>query len=395
MSVTVTIKTNSTMVTLPNGCSAASGSCAQTNATTYTWTGTLLAGQILRINYTLQVADNVQPATQLCVTTDAVFNAGLSVTVQACTTANCPAVGPGQTPDATSPVSDQRGGSVLFYNVYTSNVSAPNGQNTRINITNTHPSLTAYVHLFFVDGSTCSVSDNYLCLTPNQTTSFLMSDVDPGITGYLVAVAIDRDGCPTNFNYLIGDEFVKFASGHEANLSAEAITALAGGLPPCDEKATTATLKFDGVSYSPLPRALAASNIPSGADGNDTMLILNRIGGDLLGSAATLTGIFGLLYDDTENGVSFGFNPALCQFRSSITNSFPRTAPRFEQFIPAGRSGWMKLYSQNDQAILGAMINFNQNAAAGAGYNQGHNMHKLTLTQSATLIIPVFPPSCQ
>jgi hypothetical protein len=78
-----------------------------------------------------------------------------------------------------------------------------------------------------------------------------------------------------------------------------------------------------------------------------------------------------------------------------VTNSFPRIAPRFDQFVPSGRSGWFKLYSVEDQAILGAAINFNNNGDGSSGaFNQGHNLHKLTLTTSARFTIPIFPPSC-
>src|SRR5207249_11887622 len=146
------------------------------------------------------------------------------------------------------------------------------------------------VHLFFVDGSTCTPADAFICLTPNQTMSFLASDFDPGTTGYIVAVAVDERGCPLNFNFLIGDEFIKLSSGHQANLGAEAIAAIAGGLPVCDALAGTATLAFDGVSYNPLPRVLAVDNFPSQADGNQTQLIINRIGGNLLTGASRVGG---------------------------------------------------------------------------------------------------------
>src|SRR5215471_16008067 len=62
----------------------------------------------------------------------------------------------------------------------------------------------------------------------NQKASFTTSDADPGTRGYIVAVAVDGlTGCPANFNFLIGDEYVKYASGHAANLGAEAIAAIA------------------------------------------------------------------------------------------------------------------------------------------------------------------------
>ncbi len=254
---------------------------------------------------------------------------------------------------------------------------------------------TAFVHLFFVDGATCSIADSIVCLTPNQSSSFLASDIDPGTTGYLIAVAQDRTGCPINFNYLIGDEFVKLSSGHAANLPAEAIAAVPGSVPACDANSSTADLRFDGVMYNALPRVLALSNITSRADGNNTLLVVNRLGGNLATGATTLVNVFGVLYDDAESPFSFSFSPGTCQFRSIISSTFPRTVPRFEQVIPAGRSGWLKLGTQAEGAISGAAINANANAATTTNaFNQGHNLHKLTLSTAATLTVPVFPPSC-
>ncbi|MGE0128799.1 MAG: Ig-like domain repeat protein [Blastocatellales bacterium] len=393
--VVFTAKLPPQLLALPGTCTANIGTCSVVNDSTVTWSGTLNNNQTLTINYQAQVADNAQSGAKLCIDTEVSFNQGAPAKITACTTVTCAAVGPGLPYPAKSEVSDQKGGSVLIYNIYTSSVGSANGQNTRINLTNIDPSRSATVHLYFVDGSNCSVADSYLCLTPNQTTSFLTSDVDPGTTGYLVVVAVDSKGCPINFNNLVGDEYVKFSSGHAANLGAEAIAAIPGGLPRCDSNTVTAQLNFDGVSYNRLPRAVALDNIPSRADGNDTMLILNRIGGHLATGAATLSSIFGIFYDDAERGVSFSFNPGVCQLRSSITNSFPRIAPRFETLVPPGRSGWLKLYSTNDQGILGAVINFNQNSEGTAGaFSQGHNLHKLTLTPSASYTIPIFPPSC-
>src|SRR5262249_16850469 len=126
-----------------------------------------------------------------------------------------------------SPISDQKPGAVLIYNFYSSSPSNLGAENTRFGITNTNEGETAIVHLFFVDGDSCSGQDSFICLSPNQTTSFLASETDPGVTGYLVAVAVEQySGCPIDFNYLIGDEYVKLKSGHAANLSAEAFASL-------------------------------------------------------------------------------------------------------------------------------------------------------------------------
>jgi hypothetical protein len=291
--------------------------------------------------------------------------------------------------------SDQKAGSLLFFNLYSSSLNNPALENTRINLTNTNPDRKAIVHLFFVDGSNCSVADSYVCLTPNQTVSIFASDVDPGVMGYVIALATDENGCPANFNYLIGDEYVKLASGHAANLAAESFSAYKGCVECKAAVDMTALLRFDGISYSMAPRVLALDNIPSQAEGNQTMLVLNRVGGDLRAAAAGIGSIFGLLFDDLENSYSFTSSGG-CQLKRIFNNSdFPRSTPRINTVIPAGHSGWMKLWAVNDVGILGAMINFNPSANVSAGaFNQGHNLHKLTLTNTSQLLVPIFPPNC-
>jgi uncharacterized repeat protein (TIGR01451 family) len=289
------------------------------------------------------------------------------------------------------------GGSVLIWPLYTSSVSNPNTENTQLNLTNTNPQRTACVHLFFIDGSNCAVSDSYVCLTPNQTISLLASDVDPGVTGYLIAVAVDCvTGCPVNFNHLIGDEYVKLASGHTASFRAQSVPALQPTANfNCDSSATTVTLSFDNVAYAALPRALALDSIASPADGNSTILVLDRPGGSLSTSLNPVGQVFGLLYNDLESSYSFGFGANSCQFRQTLSGNFPRTTPRLNQVIPAGHTGWMKLWGADDVALIGVAINFNPNAAtSSSSYNQGHNLHALTLTTSATLRMPIFPPTC-
>ncbi|MFN0086474.1 MAG: hypothetical protein ACKVX9_13890, partial [Blastocatellia bacterium] len=210
------------------------------------------------------------------------------------------AADPGLVYPLTSEVNDQKAGSILFYNYYTSGATSGNSQNTRVNLTNTSSTSSAFVHLFFV-ADTCQVADSYICLTPNQTASFLASDVDPGVSGYIVAVAVDGvNGCPVAHNFLIGDEYVKTTAGHAANLGAEAFSAVfAGGVPGCDANSVVSTLIFAGTlgTYNAVPRVLAASSIPSRADGNDTLVIINRVAGNLATGAATLSSLFGLMYD--------------------------------------------------------------------------------------------------
>jgi len=289
--------------------------------------------------------------------------------------------------------SDQKAGSVLAFPIFTSSAVSPQSQNTRLSITNIEPVRQAYVHLFFVSEA-CSVADSFLCLTAQQTMTFTASDFDPGTTGYLLAVAADSAGCPANFNFLLGDEYVKFQTGHAANLGAEAFAALSGA-QACSG-ATSAILSFNGVNYSLAPRVIAVDNLPSIADGNDTMIIANRLGGDLRVGAGGIGTLFGMLYDDVETVTSFSLAGSGCQYRGKYyCVGAACSGPRVMQFIPSGRSGWLRLYSQSDIGLFGAVLNYNGNARTVANaYNQGHNLHHLTLTNAANITIPIVPPNC-
>ncbi len=306
--------------------------------------------------------------------------------------------GPGLAFPADTEGGDANAGSILIFPVYSSNSISPNLQNTRISLTNTSQSTDIAVKLLFVDGASCSVSDSFMCLTRNQTSSFIISDFDPDITGYIIAIAIDCEtGCPINFNCLIGDAYVKFASGHRGNIGAEAYNSLVDNPAGCDDSSGTATLKFDGRHYTQLPRTLIADSLPSRADGNDTLLVIDRIGGNMMTGANGVGSLFGLLFNDVEVGVSFSVDQTACQLRAGLNNNFPRTVPRYESHIPTGRSGWMKIFSrdENPGGIIGVSINFNPNAdAVSNAFNGAHNLHHQTLTSEAQMIIPVFPPNC-
>ena len=313
---------------------------------------------------------------------------------------------PGSLPSSSSAISDQLAGSVLVYNYYTSDASAGTGNpgyNTKFSITNTSSTLPAFVHIFFVSES-CSPADYHLCLSPNMTSSHLVSELDPGINGYIVVIAEDGNtGWPVSHNFLTGDEYMRFPSGQNtisATLNAEAFSAIfSGRMPGFNPTVAAAVLNFSGESsgYNRAPAVLALSNLPSRADQNETMIIINRFGGNLTDSAFSLPRLTGLLYDDKETSFSFSLAPGSCQKKLILTDQEPRTAPRLSAIIPARRSGWMKLSVQSgDAAILGSMINSNPNSLSQADvFNGGHNLHKLSLTRvSVAVTIPVFPTGC-
>lgn len=290
-------------------------------------------------------------------------------------------------------VSDQKAGSVLIYNVYTSSATSPATENTRINITNASDTRAVAVHLFFIDGASCSPADSVMCLTARQTVSFKASDFDPGTMGYLVVVAIDNNGCPVVHNALIGDEYVKFSTGHEANL--QAVAAAAKAVPVCDAATTDVTLTFNGIQYDQLPQTVAIDNITSRVDGNDTMLVLINPSGNMGIGANSIGSVAGIMYNDAENAYSFTFSSSQCQLKFSITNTIPRTAPRFTTVVPSGRTGWLKMFNYSGAPLLGSVINYNPAASASpTAFNQGHNLHILRLAPTASMRIPVFPPNC-
>jgi hypothetical protein len=294
-------------------------------------------------------------------------------------------------------LSDQKPGSVLFYTMYTSHLVWPQQENTRINITNTHTTQTAYVHLFFVDSVTCQSADSFVCLTANQTFSFVVSDYDPGITGYLLAVAVDQNtGLPIQFNHLVGDYYLKLLSGHSANLGAEAFAALKDAPAALNTDGSTADIKLDDVNYNAGPRVLALNSVPSRLDGNDTLLILTRLGGNLAGGESGLIGgLLGLTYDDAEKGYSFTMSGGRCLYRGSLTDNNPRMVPRFTSIIKAGHVGWMKIWPTGNFPLVGVMINLNHSANnSTTAFSGGHNLHALSITTTGVFTVPVFIPSC-
>lgn len=294
--------------------------------------------------------------------------------------------------DATA--SDQRVGSVLLYSYYTSSISTPAAQNTQLRLTNTHETQSTTVRLYFVDGQFGSVVSLVVCLPPNQTATFLMSEIDPGVTGYVIAVAVSRTtGCPVKFNHLLGGASVKLSSGHSANLSAIAVAALAASPTTCANNA--ATLNFDGTNYARLPRMLVTDSLPSLKDNNDTRLVLVRIGGSLISGPGALGTITGKIYNNSRTAQNFTFAGSAPQFSSSLSVTFPRLATRLDTFIPAGQTGWMRLWTDANIGLLGTLINLPANLRTQNAFASGYNLPQGALTPAVSLEIPVSVPTCQ
>ncbi|HMY76937.1 MAG TPA: hypothetical protein PLQ88_34270, partial [Blastocatellia bacterium] len=144
--------------------------------------------------------------------------------------------------------------------------------------------------------------------------------------------------------------------------------------------------------YNRVPRSLIANGIPSIPENNSTFLVLNRVGGNLLSRTEAIGDFTGLLFDDQERSVSFAATGG-CQFRQLISNTFPRTTPRFSQFVPSGHTGWMKITAAEGVGILGSMIVLNKGNTTNA-FNGASNLHKVSFTGSASFTVPIFQPTC-
>jgi len=387
-------------------CSATKGTCRTDSlpgSSTVQWDGDVEVGETVSIFYTMQIVAPKKAEVKFCLTANVYFdsdNDGLNDAVVAATEcagylSACDSEPLEPVIPARSPETDQKAGSILIFNLYTSSAIDSASENTRINLTNSSNAGSVTLHLFFVSGDTCEVSDNFLCLTPGQTTNFLVSDIDPGVTGFLIVMVVDeKAGCPINFNVLIGDEYVRLDSGHAGNLGAESFAAIAN--PPCECSDTTvaATLALDGEHYNQAPRTLIADSLPSFADNNSTLLILNRVGGNLASHVGAIGDLSGLLFDDLERSLSFVTNGG-CQFRQLVSNTFPRVTPRFPQFVPSGHTGWMKLVAGDGVGILGSMLVLNSQKNSANAFNGARNLHKSAFTESVKFNVPVFPPNCK
>jgi hypothetical protein len=319
--------------------------------------------------------------------------------------------------------SDQKQGSLLFYNTYTSSIGDAS-QNTRLNITNTNHTSSVNVHLFFVRSFDCSIADTYLCLTANQTFSFLASEYDPGETGFIFGVATDDNGSPINFNYLIGDLYVKSYFGtpnyFQANLGAEAFAAqnkwtgtkydkwsegeaapLFGDNMLCaiafglyhDTSSAAAELTPHAL-YDRVAVTLAVDNIQSEADGNATLLILHSMQGrtDRAGVIGTIAG---QVFDDVERGYSFQSSGLSCYSAKLINRASVRVPTGIDKVISKGRTGWMYFTATSSSPVpelglLGSSIVSNSKNDA-AAFNGGHNLHQIRVKDNRGFAIPVFP----
>lgn len=286
-----------------------------------------------------------------------------------------------QYPIGQSHISDMKPSSVLFYTRYTSNPINPAMGDTQINITNVNQSSGITVHLFMVDGATCSIADSFIGLTQNQTASFLVSDFDPGINGYIIAVATGGvgGGGPTQFNSLIGSEFIRETNGTTAYLQAIGVAKRSPGdvVPDIDGQTN---LVFNGVDYEQLPSALAVATFNSQTLDSNSLSIFSPPNNLLIGGVVS-TNIFALLYNDAEVAISSSFTVNCYRFET-FTALFNRGGG-INRHVPSGRTGWIRM-TASGRPILGSML------GRGPVFVGGHNLHAIALLGSYSITVPSF-----
>jgi hypothetical protein len=283
-------------------------------------------------------------------------------------------------------ISGQHPGSILLFPFYSSRSSHLAREDTRLSITNTSPVESVQLHLFWIDGGAASIADTLVCVTANQTMHLLASDLDPDISGFLLVVAIDRwSGCPIRFNMLIGEAVLKLETGHRANLAALSVPALEREPARCPPGASSTTLTFDGKLYQPLPTKLAASHLFAPSTGQETLLVVDRLGGSLATGMSTIGPLVGMVFDDVERPARFGLSIARRQLRTPVHDAFPRTTPRLSALLPPTRSGWMWIAHRDEGALAGVILV----ASSTGGMAGGRWLHTLQLAPAVQLVMPL------
>jgi hypothetical protein len=312
-----------------------------------------------------------------------------------------PTTGAGNVPASQIEVSDQKPGSVLVYPYYTSN--AQTKADTRITLTNLMGTLSAVppgagngtviVHLFFLRGSDCQQSDQYVCLTKGASISIKSSEQDPEVTGYVIAVAVDANGQPISWNALIGNAFVN-AGDIVGNYGAESFANVS----------PVGTPAFDGIADPALAQIFFDSVIPGGYDRpadqfaveiqspNDAAgqtIVHASVNGNIAGAAVSTISQAGtglVIRGDEKQGSFVRFISGNCQSVNVINATAPRVPTGLGVFLPKGSTGTL-VYNTNVGSV-GLLMTPRTNAWSGI-----RTLHK-TRTVNASLTLPVFMPVC-
>lgn len=292
---------------------------------------------------------------------------------------------------AAAVIGDQKPGSVLFFNRYTSNASNPARENSTINITNTNPTTAGYVRLFLVSGTTCQTTEIQLCLAAQETVSFLMSDFDPGVKGYAMAVATNQQGQPTQFNWLTGNVVVKQTASNTPSPYSSALGAVA--LAKRINGAVTnmngvAEMIFDDVNYDRLPGQIAFDSVSSQVGtANLTVFSIYRPLTDFTSVPSATVQITGWSKNGSGQVASSSGNLNSTCFSDVAMATFRLQPTTINQFVPTGSTAWFSASSNDLMPLMGAQFNTGE-------FNSGGNARPLSFSAEYKIRVPVIAVTC-
>ena len=373
----VTLPASLTLV--PGTCMSSIGACTPTPPTQVAWSGNIPAGQTVTFTYQAQIADGTPDGTIITINSSGSVN-GIGATTSASGTVSCP--GLTQAPEDVK-TSDQKAGSLVVFPYYIS--KSGSGSDTKLHLSNTGE-VSAFVHLFFIDGATCNQADYSVCLTPNASLTFLASEMDPDTTGWLIALVVDAQGNPIQNNGLIGNAFVNDGN-YVGNYGAESFWAYSNNLATIN--GDKATLRFNGTAYDAMPNQFAVE-IQSPRDVVGQKIVTVGMSGDI--TRNTLTGAaqlgIGVAYNGNEKpfGSFSGFLNGICQATGTITGISPRVPFTIAGIIPSGQVGTIKLN-------IGGGVGLLLTPQSSKKWSGIRGLHKTGMTFT-TITIPVLPPKC-
>lgn len=287
---------------------------------------------------------------------------------------------------------DQKPGSILFFNRYSSSASNPLVEDTRLSIANTNPIESVYIRMFLVDSATCQVTNMSFCLAPQQSFSLQMSDLDPGVKGYVMAVAVNANGEPAQFNWLVGNAIVKQPASNIGRPYASVLSAYAVARRKNDAIINNnglAEMIFNDDQYDRLPGEIAFDSVPSQANTvNSTILSLYRPLTDMTGGASSIgVQLTGWGMDSQNQVVSSTGSLSLTCYRDFSLASLRLSPIPIGQFLPSGTTAWFIATSNDLLPLMGVQLN-------SGDYNSGSNARSLNFSAEYRIKIPVLPVTC-
>lgn len=290
-----------------------------------------------------------------------------------------------EAPEGSTGASEMKAGSLLVYPRFASGAYG----DSRLFITNTHPTQKARVRVFFTGmADSTAMTETIVSLFPNQTTEINPNELAPNQKGWVMAMAIDNRFLPLNFNFLIGSGRVKDQNGIPFGYNALAVAKNSAGALPRNEDLQTATITFDDTNYDRLFSTMAVAGLPSQLD-NNTTLGYARPPASVLDPVNIRGSVLTTVYDEllTQNSATVGgVEVRIGQIRGGNV-----TAPPITSTILRGHRGWMKLapgspiFAWTNGAPMTPFSTQPDSSNWTGGIGGGVTMHALTLTDTYQL----------